>query len=293
MSPVLDPEPPLSYTGVLPILDSIIERGEECALKLLISPKPWRHDQNPESDFHAFLIRYNELLCSRGNSCLKCNCNLPDGEDDQMMCSDGGDFYGTQKHTCYECMKQFCDKCKDDDVNYTNYYMDGLCKICERMYCIFCKKIAYCTLCDEVSCSEKCRNFVGCSQCSDITCSDCVSERKCPNNCGDNTWCNHCVENNYALRACEKCEVDYCEDCCNSDVYAVKHCHFCSEDLCGRCREQVCRARECVKCNEFVLALLFEENNRFQTEINEQSNEIKSLTCKVKELTAKLKEVDL
>jgi len=69
-------EPPISCAEVLPILDSIIERGEECSLEYLQLPKYWRKERNTESDFHAFLARYNDYLSSRVVVCLKCNDNL-------------------------------------------------------------------------------------------------------------------------------------------------------------------------------------------------------------------------
>ncbi|KAK1734932.1 hypothetical protein QTG54_014392, partial [Skeletonema marinoi] len=58
----LDPEPTNSCAEVVPILDSIIERGEECVLKHLQFPNEWRKERNTESDFHAFITRYNDYL---------------------------------------------------------------------------------------------------------------------------------------------------------------------------------------------------------------------------------------
>ncbi|KAK1732696.1 hypothetical protein QTG54_016595 [Skeletonema marinoi] len=83
-SPVLYPEPSLSCTKVLPILDSIIERGEECALKHVQFPKNWRfYERNVDSDFHAFLVRYNGMLGNRDRDrviCLECSRDLPANE---------------------------------------------------------------------------------------------------------------------------------------------------------------------------------------------------------------------
>eukprot|EP00984_Skeletonema_dohrnii_P025056 scaffold14195_cov155-Skeletonema_dohrnii-CCMP3373.AAC.3 len=119
-SPRLDPEPLISCTHVLPILDSIIERGEDCSLKHLMLPNEWRKERNTESDFHAFLTRYNELLCSREGRCLECRCNLSNRNRDDLhmlnMSAEDGKFYGTQKYTCYDCTKQYCEDCEDDGV---------------------------------------------------------------------------------------------------------------------------------------------------------------------------------
>eukprot|EP00985_Skeletonema_marinoi_P008716 scaffold3973_cov73-Skeletonema_marinoi.AAC.1 len=45
-SPMLDPEPLISSVEVVSILDSIIQRGEECSLKHLVFPKVWRNERN-------------------------------------------------------------------------------------------------------------------------------------------------------------------------------------------------------------------------------------------------------
>ena len=53
--PKLYPEPPISCTDILPILDSIIDMGEASSFKLLIFPKKWREERNnTESDFLLF-----------------------------------------------------------------------------------------------------------------------------------------------------------------------------------------------------------------------------------------------
>ena len=99
----IDPEPSISCTEMLPILDSIIERGEEeCALRLLIFPKIWRNERNTESDFHAFLTRYNDYyLRNRDVSCLKCNDVFPRGGEEMIDIS-GYEEYGTQDFTCQD-----------------------------------------------------------------------------------------------------------------------------------------------------------------------------------------------
>jgi hypothetical protein len=54
---LLDPDPP-SCEIVLPILDSIIA-AEGCSLKHLHFPYMWRKDRSTDTDFHAFIFRYN------------------------------------------------------------------------------------------------------------------------------------------------------------------------------------------------------------------------------------------
>jgi len=158
-SPKLDPEPPISCAEVIPILDSIIQRGEECSLKHLVFPKVWRNERNTESDFHAFLTRYNGYLSSRGDICLECSCNLHGGG--RMLQMDGQYQYGTQNFTCYDCMNQYCDDCRVDE---SAYYIEGFCSKCERIYCADCKTVKYCHCCENDICVD-CIDFKQCSQC--------------------------------------------------------------------------------------------------------------------------------
>eukprot|EP00984_Skeletonema_dohrnii_P024742 scaffold13868_cov93-Skeletonema_dohrnii-CCMP3373.AAC.1 len=180
----LDPEPLISCTDVLPILDSIIERGEDCSLKHLSSPYAWQgFGREKIPDFRAFLARYNELLCSRAARCLKCNCNLLPidwdllNTDDRWNRADGWHFItysGLQKNTCYECTKQYCDDCEDDRGVP---YLSGVCEECGRKYCLHCEKVYQCP-CDSWHC-VKCADFIECSHCQENTCPDCVSVASC------------------------------------------------------------------------------------------------------------------
>jgi hypothetical protein len=55
-SPNIDPDPPLSCERVLPILDSIIQRGRD-QIKYLQFPHAWRRNRCTDSEFHAFILR--------------------------------------------------------------------------------------------------------------------------------------------------------------------------------------------------------------------------------------------
>uniref|UniRef100_A0A7S2KK08 Uncharacterized protein n=1 Tax=Skeletonema marinoi TaxID=267567 RepID=A0A7S2KK08_9STRA len=127
-SPVLYPEPSLSCTKVLPILDSIIERGEECALKHVQFPKVWRfYERNVDSDFHAFLARYNGMLGNRDRDrviCLKCSRDLPANEIMRMDVAQR-QWYGIQRLTCCNCMDCYCEECRTHDGNF---FMNDLCQ---------------------------------------------------------------------------------------------------------------------------------------------------------------------
>eukprot|EP00985_Skeletonema_marinoi_P024870 scaffold17700_cov125-Skeletonema_marinoi.AAC.1 len=293
-SPMLDPEPQISCAEVILILDSIIQRGEDCSLKHLVFPKVWRNERNTESDFHAFLSRYNELLCSRADVCLKCSCNLPGGGHN-MLQMNGRYQYGTQNFTCYDCMNQYCGDCHIDE---SAYYIEGFCSKCERIYCADCKTVKYCHCCDNDICVD-CIDFKQCSQCDERACLECA--RECHNACGaDNIWCNGCVElGNGGLRWCDKCSESYCRDCCNSDVYAVEFCDYCQDSLCGQCRVNAKGWNRCERCEQLTVPVLMEDREKMQTQINElqtqinelenqrreQSNEINELKREVKDLT--------
>ncbi len=298
-SSALDPEPPLSCTEVLPILDSIIEREEECALKLLIFPSSWRQGERIPTEFYVFLTRYNEFLCSRGNSCMACNCNLPEDDEGQMMYlppeNAPGFNYGAQSKTCYDCMKQYCEDCQDGEYGY---FIEGLCWHCERMYCRHCKTSKWCKVCDEVMCLD-CMDFTDCSNCGDIVCYECVFERSCTNNCGvDNIiWCRECDESceyERTIRDCDNCDEAHCDGCRDSDENAVKTCGICGENLCGPCREKKCsrKVSTCSGCYHLAFSSLLKVKDRMQNEINAQRSEIDELEYKVKELTAKLEELE-
>jgi hypothetical protein len=168
--------PSISRDSVLPILDSIIEKREECSLKHLHFPVAWREDRNA-AGFHAFLRRYNQLMQIRGVSCLKCNRSHPISDDDfpiityRDMGSVGRYDCGTQKHTCYNCLNHYCSDCSKDkfqNAHYRNYPpwilfqtpREYLCTICDKSYCLNCQVGNMCKnrSCNAYICTE-CMEF--------------------------------------------------------------------------------------------------------------------------------------
>mmetsp|Transcript_3444 Transcript_3444/g.4998 ORF Transcript_3444/g.4998 Transcript_3444/m.4998 type:complete len:406 (+) Transcript_3444:141-1358(+) len=283
-SPRLDPEPLISCAEVIPILDSIIERGEDCSLEYLQFPKVWRKERNTESDFHAFLTRFNNYLSSRAGRCLQCRCNLPirnrDDQHNMLYMSAYDKFYGTQKYTCYDCTKQYCEDCEDDGGVY---YIGGTCDKCERRYCLHCKKVDVCTSCDNCYCVD-CIDFKQCPQCDENTCPDCVSEVRCRNTCcADKISCNNCAEDGNAFSWCESCNEAYCVDCCNSDVlHTVQDCDDCYQSLCDQCRMKTCReGRNCTGCYQIAFKALTEDKETLRNENEELRSEINELKRKI------------
>jgi len=223
-SPVLYPVPPLSCTKVLPILDSIIERGEECVLKHVQFPKVWRFERNVDSDFHAFLARYNGMLGNRERDrviCLECSRNLPANEIMRIDVAQR-QWYGLQRLTCCNCMDCYCEDCRTDDGNF---FMNDLCQTCERFYCLNCIRERFCYHCERWHCVD-CMDIKQCSNCEKKICLNCVSERRC--SCADKTWCNNCVDNyDDVLRRCKTCDVSYCDDCNDAAIYGIVYCSVC------------------------------------------------------------------
>eukprot|EP00986_Skeletonema_menzelii_P008190 scaffold3381_cov144-Skeletonema_menzelii.AAC.5 len=131
--PELDPEPPISWEHVLPILDSIIA-VEGCALMHLQFPSVWRNGLYTDSDFHAFYERYNEMYRSRGViNCLECNESLPTSHLPGEWMS-----FGRHKNTCYGCLKHYCDYCMIDGKQN---YLANDCGKCRRFYCEDCTQV--------------------------------------------------------------------------------------------------------------------------------------------------------
>ena len=266
-SPDLSPAPPISCTEVFSILDSIIIMGGESSLKLLIFPKKWQKERNTESEFHAFLVRYNELLRSRVVTCFKCNDNLiGDGAMMQMAHYQ----YGTQKFTCYDCLKHYCLDCEVREDGENVYCMSALCRTCNRHYCSHCSRERVCTSCDEWFCVD-CMDMKQCFGCDQNTCLNCISERGCRNNCCDGKiWCSTCAADFDVLRLCEHCNAEYCVGCYESNtdadaIYSIDYCDDCYESLCGECRVIKCKDdSDCLGCYRLAFSALLEEKERME-----------------------------
>jgi len=277
----LDPEPPISCAEVIPILDSIIERGEDCSLEHLQFPNEWRRERNTVSDFHAFLTRYNDYLNSRADVCLKCSCNL--SEKNEMIDMDGSE-YGIQNFTCYDCMKHCSHDCVEEDEDDA-YCMSSMCNNCNKRYCLNCCREGNCTSCDLWYCLD-CIDMTRCFKCEDNTCPDCVSEIRCDNNCCEGEgegkiWCDTCAHEDF--KWCENCNGSYCNDCCVSNVlHAVQICDDCDQYLCGQCRMKTCReGRNCTGCYQIAFKALTEDKDSLRNENEELRSEINELKRKI------------
>eukprot|EP00984_Skeletonema_dohrnii_P018365 scaffold8557_cov100-Skeletonema_dohrnii-CCMP3373.AAC.5 len=261
--PHISPEPLISCSHVLPILDSIIER-EGCSLMHLQFPQVWRDEPSAEYEFHAFILRYNQM---RGNweeiSCLECNQNLPRGSRNEWIDGDVSDpiFFGTQRHTCYGCMKHYCYSCVTNGVRK----LDG-CHTCKRDYCVDCIEMHRCLPC----------NGKNCNDCYKDECHNCSVK-----------FCSDCVEGGHV--AGEDKKVHFCDQC--------------SDTCCDDCRFQKFRQGQldCAECIKLIAPLLVgeslarkqlqEENEQLKVKNKEQQGEIKELKRENKELKLDIKEL--
>ena len=176
--PDLNLTPLISCDHVLPILDSIIER-EGCALKYLHVPSMWRKEQSAESEFHAFILRYNQMYVNRGAiTCLECNTQLP--PDGIEWLETDADFYGTQSYVCYGCLNHYCYECSIVGEAWATITMMRSCCSCYRNYCKGCINNACCSFChlktwkSMLICNECCK--YECLKCNTKICNSCVRD---------------------------------------------------------------------------------------------------------------------
>jgi hypothetical protein len=265
-SPWLRPEPPISCDHVLPILDSIIER-EGCSLKHLQFPKKWRKDQeepSTDSEFHALLLRYNQMWTSRGAiSCLECNQNLPPHRDiwiETRICR----FYGIQLHTCCCCLAHYCYKCETEERERRMLYS---CVKCERDYCTDCSKTHLCRSCEEYYCIDCYEDE--CQKCNEKICVLCFEESKCEG-C-DKLFCAECndIEGEKVVRTCDECDGTFCDDC--------------------QLRRLQQGQQGCAECIKQIAPLLAGENKRLYKEVEQLKLENKELKVENKELKQRAK----
>ncbi len=227
-----DLDPSISCDHVLPILDSIIGR-EGTAVQHLQYPAKWRREFSTESDFHAFLGRYNSMWERRGGIyCSKCGKNPEDPDDPDDWRLEGPwvetdqSQYGSHYYVCYGCLKYFCGEWHDSNP----------CSKCERSYCTDCADVQYCIACDKNYCRDYCNTFYNCSGteyggCGQGICDDCAYSKK---------------------RECRGCKECYCSSHCSNEVSEseINRCDHCSSFLCHKCDHDIDRLRKCDQCNK-------------------------------------------
>ena len=276
-SPDLYLEPPISCDNVLPILDSIIGR-EGCALKYLQFPFVWRKEPSADSDFHAFIGRYNHMRGGREEiACLECNRVLPCDIGEWIKTYTESHHYGTHYHTCYGCLKHYCYDCNIDDD--PEEYILNECAICRRDYCKDCSKMTHCPGCSKDICNY-CYKYE-CVKCNEDFCSECAQKGK-------------------YVRKCEYCDKCYCRECNeddeNDESVGIFHCSRCDVKFkcchdCGRQRYRhgqlhctKCIYRGVVKDESLGRTQLQNENKQLKVEMEELKRENRELKLENKEL---------
>ena len=263
--PDINPVPQISCEHIFPILDSIIER-EDCALMHLHFPKVWRREPSTDSEFHAFILRYNEMRAGREEiNCLKCHSLLPSTGDEWIETdTDADNYYGAYWNTCYGCLKHYCYRCDDEEGKKKLH----VCDTCQRDYCEDCSKMNHCYGCAHKICND-CYNYK-CAKCND-------------------EFCLECVEKGESVHKCEYCNKVYCHECSEDDtgIHICHRCNTCNTKCCKDCLLQRYRQEQlqCTKCINRSVAMdeslerkqLQEENEQLKIEVEALKREVKEL----------------
>ena len=214
-SPKISPPPSISFTHVLPILDSIIQRGNN-RLSHIQFPHISRDivlgRSSDSTDFRHFVTRYNQMWKKRGVvGCAKCNADINACSDSNKLNSNRWmHIFGTQFNTCYSCMKHYCDDCSSkvlyDENGRVDSQMLAFCTHCHKYYCADCKRMERCQVgigCDKYVCSD-CNFFEKCSGCHWKMCGDCHSERR-EGSCNNEAYCDFCEIGTPCSSICTPC----------------------------------------------------------------------------------------
>ena len=168
-SPVLDPEPLLSESIVVPILDDNIDSGR--SLKLL-HPKKFRMNQSAEME--EFIDRYDDYLETFRYKCSKCEllCRSTGSKSWMYQYDIGEEYEGVQNYTCSQCITHFCfDEDCVEDGNIIEW-----CHRCENHFCAECFPSDMCSRCGRCFC-DKCdalEKVFDDGDCDGNMCRDCV-----------------------------------------------------------------------------------------------------------------------
>ena len=183
-------------------------------------PSMWRmhEERSSRSEFHAFIERYNEMMRGKGErSCFECNTIIPQPgptggripewiEEAVTFCR-----YGTQRNTCYACLKYYC--CQLEE-----------CSVCGRDCCEGCYEVFNCIDCANDVCKD-CYKYYECVKCKKEVCPKCIEDR-------------YETEDRYdTVVKCEYCDKCYCKDCYDNEE--GDFIHTCN-NICNRCDDRCC-----------------------------------------------------
>ena len=163
-NPTINPEPPISVSAVVPILDSIVGTEGNSLVHVQL-PKKWREERS--NILTQFLQRFDTKMNDRRLECSWVGCEqVCEGTTDEfpfqmVQWREEGlqeRYYGMITITCYQCMENVCHNCYRDCRIH-------ICKCCEKWYCEDCTTInccqgncrrsdqrTSCEICDVVQC---------------------------------------------------------------------------------------------------------------------------------------------
>ncbi len=319
-NPHLNPKPPISCEIVLPILDSIISNRALCKLKYLHFPKVWRVKalemresdlstlQRLEAqlasegvstgsltatDFHAFLVRYNQILEERGSvSCLKCNQEVTEHYHQPTVALENVyynccNYYGAQRNLCHQCSNYVCRSCPTENYNVDHYF----CCACDREYCTKCVTMRACGICEEMFCSDSClKHSCASPNCYVKLCGKCKVDSACIK-C-NRTWC--VIACYRACPECEGCNKACCVECSKEDkANEVFYCHDCSDCYyCSTCLLNDALQEgsiDCQTCMKRVTPLILEQNKQ----LKDENKELKNANEELKNINEGLKQMQM
>ena len=280
--PLLDPEPPISFQLVVPILDSIISGADASPLKHLQFPCKWRYDYGTAEslEFDAFLGRFNNSDTTLNEiSCSVCSKNrgqpwIMDDEDNKE--------YGSVWNMCCICTRLDCISCiRSRSVHF--------CSACERNHCTECTEMVPCGGCGQYLCMDCSPHTTNCANpnCTEILCDNCAYG-DC-NEC-NKTWCFSCDEDDAVdtPTVCGACRLrSCCRECSQKEgVNGVHRCVSCDEFRCDDCRIKECQGNNnCRSCMKIVATQLLEQtieqNRQLKNEISDLKGEIIELRDKL------------
>ncbi len=138
----LYPEPCLTDTAVIPILESILIDQEDHNLKYLQFPNKWTK-WKPRGLLNHFIMQYNETEYRKNICCLKCGRKCEDALSPNGAFRFGTRLDGTAKrgiiqHSCYGCLKHYCSDCHNYPYSKKVGPMLTFCSVCEKEFCAIC-----------------------------------------------------------------------------------------------------------------------------------------------------------
>lgn len=235
-SPIIEPEPSLLESEVIPILDGVISRG---SIKLLHLPKKFRNRNDSSSEVQHFLNRYDRYLETFNYKCSGCEQRLGRPWVEYSVASH---WYGTQCFTCSQCISQMC-----YEIACSNGGTLNCCDICEKDYCRGCVLNSRCSRCRKQACDkcdvkkscegggcgellcENCTMESTCNYCDRTRCRNCVGSYRCNLDGCNNTVCVDCQQSKGEGGGCDTCKKEFCSTECQYLAYDK------SETKCSTC----------------------------------------------------------